>query len=70
MQCPRCGYAASTPPSVVLRNEIITEGVNPVIESKGIFGTRPNAANEWIDIPCPKCRSTYQYNTRTQDVRL
>ncbi len=69
IQCPRCGSERPSPHNIVTRDEMITKGVNPEIVRKGFFSANPNAANEWIDVRCTKCGSTFQYNTRTQSVR-
>ena len=67
IKCPYCGSSRAVPTGQSIVS--ITKGLNGTIERKGLFG-RDRASeslqnsNSIIDITCPKCGNTYQYDVR------
>ena len=66
--CPYCGdkrKSSSMLSTIIAYTEVAgIAGIFPKIS----FKEKLTDANEWIDLKCPNCQSTYRYNQRTKEV--
>ena len=77
IKCPHCGWIRKLDIKVYKTAAQATVVSGPVDDiKKAVESMRQkfsssslNEANAWLDMTCPKCKKTYQYNTITHEVK-
>lgn len=76
IKCPHCNWVRSVPTSEIGNKSIasiVREGERIKVLAEKIRSMladlQLDEANAWIDLICPNCENSYQYNVRTRKTR-
>jgi len=73
--CPICEGITEVPANIAEIGETVaTKGVRDLVEQiitliQQALASPTVEANQWIDLPCPHCNHTFQYNIKTGETR-
>jgi hypothetical protein len=73
--CPICGGVIEVPDNIAEIGEtVVTKGVRDRMEQiiaaiQHALSSPAAQARQWIDLPCPHCSHTFQYDAKTKETR-
>lgn len=73
--CPICEGVTEVPANIAEIGETIaTKGVRDLVEQiitliQQALASPTAGANQWLDLPCPHCQHTFQYNVKTGETQ-